>query len=97
MATAMLRGLWQAVRPHRAARGKTKGPEQVVLDEGSVWSHRVRAGGLRLTCRECLLWLTHEGDPSDTVMEAGGSVRLDGPGLVVVQALRPARFGPSEP
>ncbi|ATB36126.1 hypothetical protein CYFUS_001540 [Cystobacter fuscus] len=98
MATAMLRGLWQAVRPHhRTARGKTKGPEQVVLEEGAVWSCRVRAGGLRLTCCEGLLWLTHEGEPTDKVVKAGGSVRLDGPGLVVVQALRPARFGPSEP
>ncbi|WP_187344881.1 DUF2917 domain-containing protein [Cystobacter ferrugineus] len=97
MATATLRGLWRAVRPHRRAHGETKGPVQVVLDEGAVWSCRVRAGGLRLTCCEGLLWLTREGDPGDTVVKAGGSVRLDGPGLVVVQALRRARFGPSEP
>jgi ferric-dicitrate binding protein FerR (iron transport regulator) len=69
----------------------------VVLDEGAVWSCHLRTGGLRLTCREGVLWLTHEGDPEDTVVEAGSSVRLDGPGLVVVQALRRARFGPSEP
>lgn len=97
MATATLRGLWRAVRPHQTPRGDSEGPEQVVLDEGAVWSLRLRTGGgLRLTCREGLLWLTREGDPSDKVVQAGGSVWLDGPGLVVVQALRPARFGPSE-
>jgi DUF2917 family protein len=56
----------------------------------------VQAGGLRLTCHEGLLWLTREGDSRDEVVKAGGSVRLDGPGLVVVQALRSARFGSSE-
>lgn len=87
MTTATLRGLW---------RGTEAGPARVVLDEGTVWSRRLRKGGLRLTCCEGRLWLTREGDARDTVLEAGDSVRLDGPGLVVVQALRPARFSASE-
>ena len=96
MATATDPGLWRAEGPSRTSRGDTKAPEQVTLDEGAVWSHRVRTGGLRLTCHEGLLWLTREGDSRDEVVRAGRSVCLDGPGLVVVQALRSARFGPSE-
>jgi hypothetical protein len=52
----------------------------------------VHSSGLTLTCHEGWIWLTREGDAKDHVLTAGRSVRLDGPGLVVVQALRTARF-----
>lgn len=93
MTTATLRGLWRVLRPDPTARG---GTAHVALHEGGVWSRRLRARSLRLTCCEGLLWLTREGDVRDTVLNPGDSVRLDGPGLVVVQALRPARFGARE-
>ncbi|MDY7230108.1 DUF2917 domain-containing protein [Hyalangium rubrum] len=64
----------------------------VVLPGGTLWSHRPRAGGLTLTCNEGWIWLTQEGDTEDHVLAAGSSLRLDKPGLVVVQALRSARF-----
>jgi hypothetical protein len=67
--------------------------EAVTLARGALWSHRVRSAcGLTLTCHEGWVWLTREGDAEDHVLAAGHTVRLDGPGLVVVQALRPARF-----
>lgn len=64
----------------------------VTLARGGLWSRRVRAAGSTLTCHEGWVWLTREGDARDYVLAAGDSVRLDKPGLVVVQALRTARF-----
>jgi len=64
----------------------------VTLARGAVWSRRVRSCGFTLTCHEGWVWLTREGDAEDHVLAAGDSVVLDQPGLVVVQALRPARF-----
>ena len=64
----------------------------VALAQGALWSHRVHSRGLTLTCHEGWVWLTREGDARDHVLAAGDTVRLDHPGLVVVQALRAARF-----
>ena len=64
----------------------------VTLARGEIWSRRVHAAGSTLTCHEGWVWLTREGDARDYVLAAGDSVRLDKPGLVVVQALRTARF-----
>jgi hypothetical protein len=64
----------------------------VTLARGALWSHRVHSRGLALTCHEGWVWLTREGDAIDHVLAAGDTVRLDQPGLVVVQALRSARF-----
>jgi hypothetical protein len=93
MTTATLRGLWRVVRPRRAAHASTAaGSTHEALEPGGLWSRRLRGEGLRLTCCEGQLWLTREGDVTDTVVSAGESVRVEGPGLMVVQALRPARF-----
>lgn len=62
----------------------------VRLARGALWSHRVHSRGLTLTCHEGWVWLTREGDAQDHVLAAGDTVLLDQPGLVVVQALRPA-------
>lgn len=64
----------------------------VTLEPGALWSHRMRSGGDTLTCHEGRVWLTREGDSADHVLKAGDSVSLGGAGLVVVQALRPARI-----
>ncbi len=45
-------------------------------------------GGLVVTCRDGTFLVTQEGDPEDHVLEAGGSFRAGGPGLVVAWALR---------
>lgn len=67
-------------------------PGPVTLARGAVWSHRVHPHGLTLTCHEGWVWFTCEGDSRDHFLAAGATVRLDQPGLLVVQALRPARF-----
>lgn len=64
----------------------------VTLSLGELWSHRVRTPGGLLCCLEGSVWLTREGDASDHVLQAGEALRMEGPGLVVVQALGAARF-----
>jgi hypothetical protein len=64
----------------------------VTLARGALWSYRVRSSGLTLTCQEGGVWLTREGDAEDHVLSAGDTLRLDTPGLVVVQALSSVRF-----
>ena len=64
----------------------------VGLPRGALWSHEVHSSELSLTCLEGWIWLTREGDVRDYMLAAGRSVRLDRPGKVVVQALRPSRF-----
>lgn len=74
----------------------------VTLEQGSLWSYQSHGESLRLTCDEGALWLTREGDPVDHMLSPGEALLVDGPGRVVVQALRPARMslkglGVSEP
>lgn len=65
----------------------------VRLARDEVWGMHTSSGEpWVLTCEEGLLWLTREGDSRDFVLRPGDVVELDGPGHVVVQALRPARF-----
>ncbi|MDC0712419.1 DUF2917 domain-containing protein [Stigmatella sp. ncwal1] len=64
----------------------------VTLSLGGLWSHRLRTAGLSLRCHEGCVWLTREGDACDHVLQAGEALRVEGPGLVVVQALGAARF-----
>ncbi|MCP3140079.1 DUF2917 domain-containing protein [Pyxidicoccus xibeiensis] len=92
-----LRALAERLRPG-VQRSYTAGP--VSLERGATWSVRTQADeSLTLTCGEGLLWLTREGDSRDYVLNPGQTVRLEVPGRVVVQALRPASFrlasGPS--
>lgn len=48
-------------------------------------------GWLRVTCDSGLLWVTAP-DSGDLLLSGGVSVRLRGPGKLVLQALEPARF-----
>lgn len=85
-----LRALAERLRP-APHRDGSEAP--VWLARGAMWSTHTH-GGERwvLTCGNGQLWLTCEGDATDYVLGPGDTVRLDAPGLVVVQALRPARF-----
>jgi drug/metabolite transporter (DMT)-like permease len=66
--------------------------ETVSLAAGALWSHRVDSCQHTLTCHEGPVWLTREGDAEDHILAPGDTLRLAQPGLVVVQALRPACF-----
>ncbi|WP_224244958.1 EamA family transporter [Hyalangium gracile] len=67
----------------------TGAPGTVSLKQGTLWSHRLRSCQHVLTCHEGQVWLTREGDAVDHILSVGDSLRLEQPGLVVVQALRP--------
>lgn len=68
----------------------TPGPTSLV--QGALWSHRVRSCEHVLACHEGVVWLTCEGDATDYILTAGDTLRLEKPGLAVVQALQAARF-----
>ncbi len=38
------------------------------------------------------VWVTREGDSRDHVLGPGGTFRVEGPGRIVVQALKPSRL-----
>jgi hypothetical protein len=87
----LLQGLWAAVA-RWLGRCRESTSTLVALPGGALWSHTVHSSELTLTCHEGWIWLTREGDAKDHVLTAGRALRLDRPGLVVVQALRTARF-----
>lgn len=64
----------------------------LVLSRDMTWRCPLGSHGLRLVCHEGAVWLTQEGDAEDHVVEAGEELWVGGSGLVVVQALRPARL-----
>ncbi len=88
---SLLEGVRAAVTRWLGARGEGIST-LVALPRGTLWSEHVHASGLTLTCQDGWIWVTCEGDAKDHVLTAGRCVRLDRPGLVVVQALRSARF-----
>ncbi len=58
---------------------------------GRLWSRPISARGFSLQVVRGRAWVTMDGKTDDVVLAAGQSVRGDGPGLVVVQALEPAQ------
>ncbi|ATB27380.1 EamA family transporter [Melittangium boletus] len=68
------------------------GETELSLEQGGLWTHPLRLEGLRLSCRAGLVWLTREGDREDHVLKPGQALQVEGPGRVVVQALRPAHL-----
>lgn len=88
---ALLDGLRAAVTRWQGTRGE-RTSILVAVPQGTLWSQAVHSSELTLTCLDGWIWLTLEGDVRDYMLTAGRSVRLDRPGRVVVQALRPSRF-----
>jgi len=64
---------------------------QSVLRNGQTVCLR-DALGMEIQVNEGCLWLTQERDAQDHVIEAGGSFRIDRPGVAVLQALRGVRM-----
>src|SRR6218665_3059647 len=58
------------------------GETELSLEQGGVW----------LSCREGVVCLTREGDREAHVLNPGEALQVEGPGRVVVQALRPAHL-----
>jgi len=50
------------------------------------------AQGLRLACVKGALWITQDGDRSDTVLEAGRTFEISRGGKTIVVAVRDARM-----
>ncbi len=88
---ALLDGLRAAVTRWKGTRDECTSI-LVALPRGTLWSREVRSSELTLSCLEGWLWVTREGDAKDHMLTAGRSLRLDAPGRVVVQGLRPSRF-----
>ena len=59
--------------PQRAARRRlAELPEVLTLAQGDVRAASLHAlADLRITCTAGTVWLTHEGDPRDYVLDAG--------------------------
>ena len=64
----------------------------LLLARDALWMCPLHTNGLRLACSEGSVWLTREGDLEDHVVKAGEEFQVEGPGRVVVQALRAARL-----
>lgn len=58
---------------------------------GRLWSRPISPRGFSLEVVRGRAWITMDGKTDDVVLSAGQTVRGDGPGLVVVQALEPAQ------
>lgn len=50
------------------------------------------AHGATVSCAAGTVWVTRDGDLADIVLGAGQKARIDGPGLVVIQALEASRL-----
>ncbi|HWS76073.1 MAG TPA: DUF2917 domain-containing protein [Quisquiliibacterium sp.] len=50
------------------------------------------AHGATVSCAAGTVWVTRDGDPADIVLSAGEKARIDGPGLVVIQAFETSRL-----
>lgn len=81
-AVRRLRGLRGARHPDRV---------EVALADWQAWSTPVGRRGVTIRCTEGQLWITHEGDREDHLLQAGEELRLARAGLLVLVALSPAR------
>lgn len=61
--------------------------DRVVLRAGEVWSGRGASGGACVRVQCGTAWVTEEGDAQDHVLRAGEAHRVQGRGLVVIEAV----------
>ena len=69
----------------RPARPAHTLPNKSILDLGN-------AQGLTLTCMKGSIWLTHDGDPKDVVLEAGQSHAVTRSARLIAQGLEDAEL-----
>jgi len=71
--------------PARYARPTRNLPNRSCLDLGN-------AQGLTITCLRGAIWLTHDGDPKDVVLEAGQSHTVTRAARLIAQGLEDAEL-----
>lgn len=49
------------------------------------------AHGATVSCASGSIWVTRDGDPADLILGAGDKARIDGPGMVIIQAFEASR------
>lgn len=64
----------------------------VYLSTGQVWRAEGDLRGEVIHCDKGSLWITQQGDLNDYFLKAGERFWVTKPGLVLVQAIRQARF-----
>lgn len=83
---------------HRPRRGfvfaNVSSPDKIVdLKAGQVWAIKGRRRRQTLLCLKGRIWVTQENDIQDYVLEKGEAFLVTRPGLVMVQAFKPACVG----
>ena len=85
---------WHHFSAPLPARSQRHGGE-FTLAKGEVRSLKGGDKGMEIGCREGCIWLTQQNNGGDVVLRSGESFRVNGTGLVVIEALRKASVGAS--
>lgn len=64
---------------------------EVALADWQAWSTPVGKGGATVQCLEGQLWVTHQGDREDHLLQAGDELRIPTGGRLAMVALGAAR------
>lgn len=62
------------------------------LPQDQIWRIEGEMTGMVIECLAGLLWITQQGDANDYVLSRSDLFRVTQPGVVLVQAVREARF-----
>jgi hypothetical protein len=64
----------------------------VLLSRGQIWRAEGDLRGEVIQCEQGELWITQQGDLNDYFLNAGERFWVTRPGMVLVEAMRSARF-----
>ncbi|MBN1659773.1 MAG: DUF2917 domain-containing protein [Anaerolineae bacterium] len=73
-----------------AAADLDEGQVHLDLEVGALWQARGDQRGRAIICRRGVVWITQQRDVIDYVLEEGEIFIVTLPGLVLVQAVKPA-------
>ncbi len=91
-ATSILTATAQAPFARKSSPGRTL-PVLAVRKSEKLWNAPLRPGqALSIHCESGAFWITREGSRVDHVLQAGETLELSGPGLVVITELKPGAF-----